>query len=47
MEADLDRMAALSFNSFRTSISWSRLIPEGTGKLIQKLLTFIPECLMG
>ena len=31
MEADLDRMAALSFNSFRTSISWSRLIPEGTG----------------
>lgn len=47
MEADLDRMAALSFNSFRTSISWSRLIPEGTGEVNPEAVDFYTECLMG
>jgi 6-phospho-beta-glucosidase len=48
-EQDIQKMQDISFNSFRTSISWSRLIPKGTGavnleavefynKMIDKLL---------
>lgn len=47
MEADLDRMAALSFNSFRTSISWSRLIPEGTGEVNPEAVDFYTRMLDG
>ncbi|MFK4568467.1 glycoside hydrolase family 1 protein [Enterococcus sp. UD-01] len=41
--ADIEKMQAISFNSFRTSISWSRLIPEGTGAVNPKAVTFYNE----
>src|SRR5699024_10599315 len=28
-KADIKRMKAINFNSFRTSLSWSRLMPDG------------------
>jgi 6-phospho-beta-glucosidase len=31
--SDIQRMKAIGHNSFRTSISWSRLIPTGTGEV--------------
>ncbi|KAF1299528.1 6-phospho-beta-glucosidase [Enterococcus sp. JM4C] len=37
---DVQRMADLSFNSFRTSISWSRLIPDGVGEVNQEAVRF-------
>lgn len=46
-EADLDRLANLSFNSFRTSISWSRLIPEGIGKVNPDAVQFYHNVLDG
>lgn len=42
-EEDIQRMADIHFNSFRTSISWSRLIPEGTGEVNQKAVKFYNE----
>jgi beta-glucosidase len=46
---DLLLVKALGFNTFRFSLSWSRIIPEGTGKINQQGLSFyhkvIDECL--
>lgn len=46
---DIQRMADIHLNSFRTSISWSRLIPEGIGKVNEKAVDFynsvIDECI--
>ncbi|CAG8998241.1 MAG: 6-phospho-beta-glucosidase GmuD [Candidatus Celerinatantimonas neptuna] len=39
-ESDIDLMKQLGHNSFRTSISWSRLIPDGTGTVNQKAVSF-------
>lgn len=30
---DLENLKALGVNSYRMSVSWSRVLPEGTGKL--------------
>lgn len=38
--SDLDIMADLGIPNFRFSISWSRILPEGTGKVNQKGLAF-------
>ena len=37
---DIKLMKDIHLNSFRTSISWSRLIPEGTGKINEKAVEF-------
>ncbi len=46
---DLLLVKALGFNSFRFSLSWSRIIPDGSGKINQQGLSFyhkvIDECL--
>ena len=46
---DLLLVKALGFNTFRFSISWSRIMPDGSGKINQAGLTFyhqlIDECL--
>lgn len=39
-KADIQKMADINFNSFRTSISWSRLIPDGTGAVNEKAVEF-------
>ncbi|GAA5070056.1 beta-glucosidase [Thermocatellispora tengchongensis] len=40
LSEDLDLMAALALRSYRFSISWSRVLPEGTGQVNQKGLDF-------
>ena len=46
---DLLLVKALGFNTFRFSLSWSRIIPDGNGKISQQGLSFyhkvIDECL--
>ncbi len=37
---DIKLMKELNFNSFRTSISWSRLIPNGIGEVNEKAVEF-------
>jgi len=39
-EQDLDIVKQLNFGHFRFSISWSRLLPEGTGQVNQKGIDF-------
>lgn len=39
-ESDIDLMKQLGHNSFRTSISWARLIPDGTGVVNQNAVVF-------
>ncbi|MDR3556569.1 MAG: GH1 family beta-glucosidase [Syntrophobacteraceae bacterium] len=40
MEDDVRLMAGLGLNAYRFSISWARVLPEGTGKINQKGLDF-------
>ncbi|UAY52961.1 GH1 family beta-glucosidase [Ferruginibacter albus] len=46
---DLLLVKALGFNSFRLSISWSRILPDGTGKINKEGIDFyhrvIDECI--
>jgi beta-glucosidase len=46
---DLLLAKAMGFNSFRFSISWSRLLPDGTGKVNKQAIAFyhnlIDECI--
>jgi 6-phospho-beta-glucosidase/beta-glucosidase len=42
---DIKKMADISLNSFRTSISWSRLIPDGDGKVNQQAVKFYNDML--
>ena len=48
-ESDLDLVKKLGFKEFRFSLSWSRILPEGTGKINQKGIDFynriIEKCL--
>ena len=37
---DVQLMKETGHNTFRTSIQWSRLIPEGTGEINQKAVSF-------
>ncbi len=39
-EEDVELMAALGVNSYRFSISWPRLLPDGVGKVNQKGIAF-------
>ncbi|ENM5739019.1 glycoside hydrolase family 1 protein [Vibrio mimicus] len=39
-EHDIDLLKQLGHNSFRTSISWSRLIPDGTGEINPEAVAF-------
>jgi len=39
-EKDIVDMGALGIKSFRLSISWARILPEGTGKINQKGIDF-------
>lgn len=40
MEEDVKLMAEIGLKAYRFSISWSRILPEGTGKVNQKGLDF-------
>lgn len=40
MEKDVKLIKELGCNSYRFSVSWSRLLPEGTGKINQKGIDF-------
>lgn len=40
---DIQNMADINFNSFRTSISWSRLFPKGTGEINQTAVAFYQD----
>ena len=46
---DIQMMADMGFKSFRFSIAWTRILPEGTGAINQKGIDFynnvINECL--
>lgn len=48
-EEDLDLVVALGFKEFRFSLSWSRILPAGTGQVNQKGIDFynriIDKCL--
>ncbi|WP_207871738.1 6-phospho-beta-glucosidase [Enterococcus sp. DIV2402] len=44
-QEDIQKMADLSFNSFRTSISWSRLIPDGVGEVNPEAVVFYNQML--
>jgi beta-glucosidase len=39
-ESDVDLMATLGLNAYRFSVSWSRVLPEGTGAVNEKGLDF-------
>ena len=39
-------MKETGHNTFRTSIQWSHLIPEGTGEINQKAVSFIEIILL-
>ncbi len=39
-KSDIQLMKDIGHNSFRTSISWSRLIPQGTGEVNQEAVEF-------
>nr|WP_285544038.1 GH1 family beta-glucosidase [Dyadobacter frigoris] len=39
-EADLELVAELGFKEFRFSLSWSRILPDGTGKINEKGIDF-------
>ncbi|WP_279464523.1 glycoside hydrolase family 1 protein [Aeromonas veronii] len=39
-ESDIKLLKQLGHNSFRTSISWSRLIPDGVGEINQEAVSF-------
>lgn len=39
-EADLVLLKSLGFDAFRFSLSWSRILPEGTGRVNEKGLAF-------
>lgn len=40
---DIRLMKEIGHNSFRLSISWSRLIPDGTGEVNQKAVAFYQD----
>jgi beta-glucosidase len=48
-ESDIDLLKSLNFKDFRFSLSWSRLMPEGTGRVNEKGVDFynrvIDKCL--
>lgn len=43
-DRDLENMKALGVNGYRMSISWSRVLPEGTGRLNQTGLDYYKRC---
>ena len=46
-EQDLDLMAELGLRAYRFSISWSRILPEGTGRINQAGLDFYSRLVDG
>ncbi len=43
-DRDLRNMKALGLNAYRMSISWSRVLPDGTGQLNQKGMDYYRRC---
>lgn len=43
-DRDLDNMKRLGLNAYRMSISWSRVMPDGTGALNQKGMDYYRRC---
>ena len=46
-EADLDIMAALGLQAYRFSVSWPRILPEGTGRIETRGLDFYDRLVDG
>ncbi len=46
-DRDLDNLVKLGVNSYRFSISWSRVMPDGTGKVNQKGIDYYKRVLDG
>ena len=42
LEEDLDLVKGLGCNAYRFSVSWPRLLPDGTGKVNERAPVFIP-----
>lgn len=47
LESDLDLMASLGIRNYRFSVSWPRLMPEGTGKVNEKGVSFYNRMIDG
>lgn len=47
LEKDLDLMAALGIRNYRFSVSWPRLLPEGTGHVNEKGVAFYDRVIDG
>jgi len=47
MESDLDLFASLDINAYRFSLAWTRLLPEGTGKVNNEGLDFYDRMIDG
>jgi beta-glucosidase len=47
LDADLDLAAGLGLNSYRFSVAWPRIVPEGTGNINQKGLDFYKRLVEG
>src|SRR3954447_8656838 len=47
LESDLDLMAELELRAYRFSVSWSRVIPDGSGKVNQPGLDFYQRLVDG
>jgi 6-phospho-beta-glucosidase len=45
-KTDIQLLKQLNHNSFRTSISWARLIPDGIGEVNPEAVDFIIRSLM-
>lgn len=45
VERDVEMMKELGVNSYRFSFSWSRILPEGTGKVNEKGITYYKKLL--
>jgi beta-glucosidase len=47
LEEDLDLMKAIGLNAYRFSFSWSRILPEGTGRVNEAGLAFYDRLIDG
>ena len=47
LEEDLDILSSLGIKSYRFSVSWSRIIPNGTGKINEKGIEFYSRLIDG
>lgn len=47
LEEDLDLLSSMGVKSYRFSVSWSRILPNGTGEVNQKGIDFYKKIIVG